>query len=317
MIETRHLAHVLALARHRHFGRAAQEVFLTQSALSRSIATLEHQLGVRLFDRGREGVKPTPFGELLIQRARGIATDLHDLVHEMELLKGREVGALTVGLAPYPSVLSGQTAIARLLASHPRIRCRVQVTRFGRITTAVAEGDLDLGLAELHDAAERSDVETELVVTRPLSFFCRPDHDLAARNDVETDDLMAYPWATTRAPRRMNAFLPQEVDRAGFWDHSTGEFVPAIETDIIAGVAELVSSSDALMVGTTTVVEQELASGRLRRVRYEAPWLRFNYGFISRPTRTLPPVAEEFMRLVRSIEEELDERENRLLAQFG
>jgi DNA-binding transcriptional LysR family regulator len=200
-----------------------------------------------------------------------------------------------------------------LLAVHPRIHVRVQVTRFGHVTDAVAAGDLDVGLAELHDAEERSELETEPVVTRPLSFFCRPDHELADRDDLAVDDLMAYPWATTRAPRRMNGFIPRDTGRAGFWDDGTGEFVPAIETDTMAGVAELASISDALMVGTATVAESELASGRLRRVRYEAPWLRFNYGFISRRHRTLPPLAEEFKRLVRDIETELDARETELL----
>jgi hypothetical protein len=73
MIETRHIAHVLALARHRNFSRAATEVCLTQSALSRSIQTLENQLGVRLFDRGRDGAEPTAFGELVVRRARRVA----------------------------------------------------------------------------------------------------------------------------------------------------------------------------------------------------------------------------------------------------
>jgi DNA-binding transcriptional LysR family regulator len=111
----------------------------------------------------------------------------------------------------------------------------------------------------------------------------------------------------------MNAFLPRDTGRAGFWDDRTGEFVPAIETDIMAGVGELAAISDALMVGTTTFAENELASGRLRRVRFEAPWLRFNYGFITRRHRTLPPLVEEFKRLVRSIETELDARETELL----
>jgi len=317
MIETRHLAHVLALARHRHFGRAAQEVFLTQSALSRSIQSIERQLGVPLFDRSRDGVEPTRFGELVIRYARGVTSDLHELAREVELMRGLEVGTLLVGLAPYPSVLSGQTAIARLLAAHPRIQCRVQVTRFGHVTDAVAAGDLDLGLAELHNAEKRPGLVTELVVTRPLSFFCRPDHELADRGDLAIDDLMAYPWATTRAPRRMNEFISRDTGRAGFWDDGTGEFVPAIETDTMVGVAELASISDALMVATATVAENELASGRLRRVRYEAPWLRFNYGFISRRHRTVPPLAEEFKRLVRDIEAELDVREAELLARLG
>lgn len=317
MIETRHLAHVLALARHRHFGRAAQEVFLTQSALSRSIQSLERQLGAPLFDRSRDGVEPTAFGELVVRYARSVTSDLHELAREVELMKGLEVGTLLVGLAPYPNALSGQTAIARLLAVHPRIHCRVRVTRFGRITDAVATGDLDLGLAEIHDAADRPELETELVVTRPVSFFCRPNHDLADRHGLTMDDLVRYPWATTRAPRRTNAFIPRDAGRAGFWDQRTGEFVPAIETDIMAGVAVLAAASDALMIGATTAVEDELASGKLRRVRYEAPWLRFNYGFIGRRRRTLPPLVEEFKRLVRTIEADLDTHESELLATYS
>ena len=316
MIETRHLAHVLALARHRNFGRAAQEVHLTQSALTRSIQTLERQLGVRLFDRGRDGVEPTAFGRLVVERARLIAGDLDDLGREIEQMRGLAIGTLKLALAPYPSALSGQTAIARLLAEHPGIHCHIQMTRFQRVTSIVAAAEADVGFAELSDAVDHPDLETEIVITRPASFFCRPDHPLADRADVSLDDLTAFPWATTRWPRRLGAFLPADVGRAGSWDDRTREFVPAIETDVVHGFTELAMGSEVLLGATATIVESDLRSNRLRRVPFEAPWLRFHHGFIRRRKRTLPPLAHEFMALVRSIEAELDEREVELWKQI-
>jgi DNA-binding transcriptional LysR family regulator len=316
MIETRHILHVLALERHRNFSRAAQEVYLTQSALSRSIQTLENQLGVRLFDRGRDGVEPTAFGELVVRRGRRIAADLGDLAREIDQMRGLEIGSLRLALAPYPSALSGQTAIARLLAEHPGIHCHVQMTRYQRVSALVAEEEADVGFAELSLALDHPDLETEVVITRPASFFCRPDHPLADRADATIEDLIDYPWVMTRLPRRLHTHLPADVGRAGTRDERSGEFVPAIETDVLYGFTELVAASDSLLAATATIVESDLRARRLVRVAFEAPWFRFHHGFITRRNRSLPPLAHEFMRLVRSIEAKLDEREAELWKQF-
>jgi len=316
MIETRHLTHVLALARHRNFGRAAQEIHLTQSALSRSIQTVERRLGVPLFDRSRGGVEPTAFGRLVVERARGITSGLHDLEQEIGQMRGLEIGTLSVAVAPYPSALSGQTAIARLLAAHPRVRCQVQLATYADVASYVAAGRSDVGFAELSDAVDEPDLETEVVITRPASFFCRPDHPLADIGEATLDDLTAYPWVTTRWPRRLATLLPSDLDRAGSRNELTGDFVPAIETNILQGFTELAARSDALLAATATIVEPDLVAQRLVRVAFEAPWFRFHHGFIVRRNRTLPPLAHEFMVLVRSIEAEIDEREGRLLERF-
>jgi DNA-binding transcriptional LysR family regulator len=317
MIETRHIAHILALARHRNFSRAAREVYLTQSALSRSIQALERQLGVLLFDRGRDGVEPTAFGELVVRRARRVADDLDDLAREIDEMKGLEIGELHLALAPYSSALSGQTAIARLLAEHPGIHCHIQMTRYQRVTALVVEGEVDVGFAELSLALDRPDLETEVVITRPASFFCRPAHPLVDRADATIEDLVDYPWVVTRLPRRLHMHLPADLGRAGSWDERTGEFVPAIETDVVHGFTELASASDALLAATATIVESDLRARRLVRVAFEAPWLHFHHGFITRRNRTIPPLAHDFMRLVRSIEAELDEREAELWKEFS
>ncbi len=67
-IDIRLIRHVLMLARHRNFARAAEQLHLSQPALSRSIARLEETLGVALFDRTRDGVIPTDYGRIVIER---------------------------------------------------------------------------------------------------------------------------------------------------------------------------------------------------------------------------------------------------------
>ncbi len=72
MIELRLIQHAMALGKARNFARAAGALNLTQPSLSRSIATLERDLGVRLFDRGRTGVEPTVYGRVLLAQGQGL-----------------------------------------------------------------------------------------------------------------------------------------------------------------------------------------------------------------------------------------------------
>ena len=144
MIPTQKLHHVVVLADQRNYRRAADILHLTQPALSRSITSIERTLGVRLFDRGRGGVKPTGLGKLFVERARTIVSAIAELEHEIDLAKGLRAGTLEVSLARYPSALSVQRAVARLLATYPEIQCRVRVAGFHEVADDVAQGRCDL-----------------------------------------------------------------------------------------------------------------------------------------------------------------------------
>ena len=74
-LDLRLLESAIALAHHRSYARASKALHVSQPTLSRSIAGLEDSLGVRLFDRGRGGVDPTPFGRLLLERGAALLAD--------------------------------------------------------------------------------------------------------------------------------------------------------------------------------------------------------------------------------------------------
>jgi DNA-binding transcriptional LysR family regulator len=97
MLDLRLLHHALTLTRHRNFARAAEALHLTQPALSRSIAGLEAALGEKLFDRTRQGVAPTSFGQMLLARAQALVDDAAELERDFTLLRGLQIGELRVG----------------------------------------------------------------------------------------------------------------------------------------------------------------------------------------------------------------------------
>lgn len=315
MIPTHKLLHAVVLAEQRSFRLAAEQLNLTQPALSRSIKSLEQSLGARLFDRARGGVETTSVGRLVVDRASGILSGVAELEHEVALLQGLGSGTLEVSLGPYPSALSGGPAVARFVAAHPEVKCRVRVAGHSEVADDVAQGRCELGVADLEVSSERG-LATEVVVDRRAWFFARPRHPLAARKKCTVGDTLRYPWAAIRFPKRVGRFLPEDVGRAGHWDLATGEFVPAVEANVVSDLLPLARESDILVAATLTMAEKYLEAGSLRSVPFSAPWFKLLYGFISRPRRTLSPATLEFMEITREIEADLDVRERALRERF-
>ena len=315
MIQTHKLEHAVALAEHRSFRQAAEALHLTQPALSRSIQSLEGALGVRLFDRGHGTVEPTALGRLVLERARGILSAVADLEHDIDLAKGLRTGTLEVSLAPYPSALSGQRAVARLLAAHPEIHCRVRVAGFHDVADDVVRGRCEIGIADLEVASGRGLLGEDLV-NRQLYFFARPQHPLVTDRSCTIEEVLRFPWAAIRAPARIAEHLPPAVGRAGRWDPATKEFVPALEVDVVSEFLVLARESDILVAAALSMAQRELQERALAVVPFFPAWLRLGYGFISRPNYTLSPATLEFMSIVREIEAELDEREAALRARY-
>ena len=101
----RQLAHLTALAEQGSFSRAAERLHLTQSALSRSLQTLEDELGARLIDRAGKRSTLTPLGEAVLARARRITLEAAEIQRSAELLRQGEAGTIRVGLGSGPGAL--------------------------------------------------------------------------------------------------------------------------------------------------------------------------------------------------------------------
>jgi len=298
----RQLQHIRALARHRHFGRAADALAITQPALTRSVQALERTLGVVLFDRHRRGgVEPTEFGRLLLSRGRRILQGSEELVREIRLLQGREVGELTIDSGFYPADISVNRAVGRLLKRHPGLRLRVRITDWRQAMASVLARESDLAVAETTEATTDARLAVEVVGRHRFRFFCRAGHPLGRGRDVAIDELLSFPWIATRAPARITDLLPDDLGVAGRVDRSSGDFVPAVVVSDFAAARQVVGECDGLGVAPPSLMADLVARG-FREIPCDAPWMRLHYGFVYLRERSLSPAATAFMAEVRAIE---------------
>jgi len=197
-LELRHIRHLMRVADHGNYARAADDLGITQSALTQSIAKLEGELGVKLLDRGRFGAVLTEAGQLLLTRGRQIDAEARLATQEIEAFKGGTRGDVRIGVGK--SLVHGLLPDA--IARFARLRQDVVVTAFegisGDLFARLLRGELDFvvsapgpGTAVDPDLSQKPLFEQHAVVV------AGPTHPLATAETVTLADLRDTHWVVT------------------------------------------------------------------------------------------------------------------------
>jgi len=186
-VELRQLEYFVAVARHRHFGRAAEACHVTQPTLSMQIQKLEEELGVILFDRNARPITPTEIGSLIVARARAVLAEAERLLAIAHERTGEMKGELRIGiistLAPYLLPL----VIEPFSRRYPGVSLVFEELLVGQIVDYVKRDLLDGGLIAV-DASDTGIVE-DLLFTEPFVAYVSRNHELYARPNVRAEDL--------------------------------------------------------------------------------------------------------------------------------
>jgi LysR family hydrogen peroxide-inducible transcriptional activator len=186
MITLRQLRYLTALARHRHFGRAAADCAVTQPALSMQVRELEREIGAELVERRPGAAALTETGLDVAERAEQILAatrDLVDFARHRDVLSGRLLLGIIPTLAPYilPRVLP------QLAAKYPRLRLEVRETQTKLLVEELVRGELDALMLAL--PVEDADVET-LALFDDAFLLAVPAADAPlARSRVSVEDV--------------------------------------------------------------------------------------------------------------------------------
>ncbi len=136
---------VLAVAQDLHFTRAAAALGIAQSALSHQVATLEAELGARLFERTSRRVRLTAAGAALLPRARSVLAELDRLRTDVVAAGGAVAGRLRIGTVPTLPRSGWPTSWPVCTAATPAVRASVVVHGSDATLAAVADRSLDVG----------------------------------------------------------------------------------------------------------------------------------------------------------------------------
>lgn len=229
VIDLRRLRHFSVLADTLNFRVASARLHLTQPALTRSIASLERDLGVQLFERDKRHVALTADGSALLPRARYLLRNADLLEREATTLARRRQRELRVGL--YGTALAELTypVLRAFQDRYPAVSVTVTDVSFDRALQPLLEGELDVAL--LRAPCDVPAVTAVPLFTEPPSVQLCASHRLARERRVHVGDLLDEPWAALppRTPTAWNQYWvcadqrDGEAPRVGGWGRTIGE----------------------------------------------------------------------------------------------
>lgn len=149
MITLRQLEFALAVAKHRHFKRAAEECSISQSALSLGIAELEKQLDTQIFERNNKQVLITPIGEEILTRAQRIFSEVHDLTTRAHSHQTPLAYPMTVGIIPTIAPYLLPKVLPAMKSQYPNFRMTIVENQTERLLEQVRYGHIDTAVIAL------------------------------------------------------------------------------------------------------------------------------------------------------------------------
>ena len=256
----RHLEHFLALSDMGSFSRAAEKLHITQSALSRSIQSLEEELGGPLLDRIGKRNELTPLGQSVLERARGIVKEAAELKRGAALLQQGGLGSLRLGLGSGPGALLMTPWLVYMATHHPGVK--VSVTRGPTEVQLrqLRDRSLDALVVDIRRIVPAADLSIGPTFDMPAGMVCRAGHPLLAQypNGVPFEALLSYPVASIP--------LSEEIARilvARYGPRADPAEMTTLQCEEISSLLQTVQQSDAIYLGILAAARQEMSRGDL------------------------------------------------------
>lgn len=287
-VTLRQLRYFDALARHSHFGRAAEASAISQPALSMQIKELEETLGAMLIERGGRQVQLTKFGEEAALRVRDILHAIDELGDHARASRDRLAGRLRIGMIPTIAPYLLPTVIGRLAEDYPELDIHVREAMTSKLIQELTEGRLDTAIVAL-PVSEPSLTEIPLFTENFL--LVRPAEEAGA------------PVPTAEALRGMRLLLLEEGhcfrDQAlAFCNMQTSPSRDSLDANSLSTLVQMVSAGLGVTLVPEMAVPLETRSSPVSVARFADPQPARTIGMI---WRKASPLAAQILELSEAI----------------
>ncbi|MNM71618.1 HTH-type transcriptional regulator GltC [compost metagenome] len=292
-MEVRDLEYLLAVAERGSVLRAAEQLGMTQPAVTKAVARLEREVGMPLFERDPRGMVPTLAGAALIVRARKIRLEHDDAVRELGEMRAGTVGLIRFGFSPTVAASLLYGACNQLLQERPAARFQMRERLGDELLGALLGGDVDLVVARITDI-DVDHVSAGLLYMDRLFVVADAGHPLVHRRNVRLEDLTQQEWVLP--PRRIQ--LRQQVENAF---RERGLPPPKLRVEIDSNrsaMLGLVQGTRSLTLCSEDALPQ-LTYLRPLDIRPESLDLRRRIGILHRSGAYLAPVVCRLIEILK------------------
>jgi len=295
MIEIRHLQHIVALAEHGGFKKAAAAIDISQPALSISIRMAEEWFGTRLFERRPRNITPTPFGEVVIEGARQILAKVDEVKRDVDLLHGLQKGTLRMASDAFLIESLISPSIGNLKSQHPNLRVQVHTAFWDDMVDMLRNRQVEMILAAYpinpEEYQDDEEISYAFIKIPRAIYFVRAGHPLLGLKKVGPKDMLEYPLAGVKLPPWYARWFSKALDTPL---EKIRQDNVTIVCDNYQLIKTVVKHSNAVAGAAYETIAQELKDGSL--VQIDVDWKESpipNWGVIGYlKDRILSPAAK-------------------------
>ena len=270
------------------FSLAAEQLFLTQSAISKRIALLEEQLDSKLFDRIGRKVSLTEAGNTLLPQARQILRQLQDAKRSLHDLQGQVSGNLSMAASHHISLHRLPPVLRRFTKECPEVDLDLRFDASEIAYEGVLKGDLELALITLSPQPHKQ-IHAQKVWDDPLRYVVSPDHPLAGKSSVSLAELTAY-----NAILSGSATFTRQIAAQQF-SHPELRLKTAMSTNYLDTIRMMVTIGLGWSLLPDTMINRDLSV-----LNVDAPPVSRQLGYISHKERTLSKAAQRFIEMLEA-----------------
>jgi len=291
-VRPRQLLLLARLDAHRHLGRAAEAMNISQPAATKLLQQLEDSLGEKLFERLARGMEPTPYGEILIRYARRVLSDFGTAREEMLALRSGLRGALRVGSVPGAVAELLAPALVEYHRRHPQVAVSVVVETSDVMQAQLEQGDVDLVLGRLTDSHDEAKYASVPLLGESQVAVVRAAHPVLERTTpVTLAEMAGWSWVLQPPGSPQRGRFEAAMREAGIQAR-----LDIIETASPIAITALLENSDMAAVMPASQADHYARLGVLRTVPVELPVRVPPICLITREDRALSPAAAQFRR---------------------
>jgi len=289
-ILSREADYFLTICETRNLARAAEQLDLSQPALSRSIQRLEAHFGTKLFVRAPRGVELTPMGQALRARLDQAKLVIDDAEREVAQLAFGKAGHVRIGAGHIVARRLARHVLPRLAHDRPAARISLHVDFNAALFDLVDQGRLDFALCGLNEPAH--DLQVKALTHTPLVVVVRKAHPLADLSEVRIDALRPYRSAAPGAAVTGRRLAEERLAAHGLTPST------AIESNDLAAILEVVATTDMFSLAPLDWLSepewaQRVVGLSIKELQFAPPT-----GLVTRPGGFISPLAQRAMELV-------------------
>lgn len=285
------LKHFIELASNGSFSKSAQRLFITQPALSRSIKSLEDELGQALFDRVGRQNELTAFGQQILLQAADLLDAANNLKQEGQHGLAVQTGHVRLGLGSGPGALWMTPLLMCVATEYPQARLEIARGATTLLVQQLRERVLDALILDIRSLSPASDLRVEPLCEMPGAFMCRPKHPLTKLKSVSIEQVRAYPVASTPLSDEVARIL---IERYGAQAYP--EQLVSLRSEEVSSLLDVARSTDAVVLAVRAVAPDLVVLPMSPPLNASA-----RFGWVTLKSRSESPLSKLLHHMARDV----------------